>query len=320
MQLPGKTIYTWYRQNLSGYPEAVISGIVGKDNFIGKDRKEKIVPILKAENFGEEMALDEKMIDEEFYTVMTNRKTGKIALLAETMRIDELSSLIDRIAEVREVVKEITLDMSPTYEKFCEQNFPRAILISDKFHVVKHIVEAVQAVRIRLKQEELSALPITAKERKQAEKETRLINGETKIEMLTRSRYLLFKMRDKWTPSQQKRSSLLFETFPTLRTVYELTQQIRQWLDATNVGKSPWEIERQLICWYDEADEHNISEVQNLIRLIGHHEEKIMNYFIKGKTNAKAEAINGKIQRFITANYGVRDKEFFMYRLARYYS
>src|SRR3972149_5841399 len=123
MQLPGKTIYTWYRQNLSGYPEAVISGAVGKDNFIGKDKKEKIVPILKEENFGEEMALDEKMIDEEFYTVMTNRKTGKIAMLAETMCIDELSPLIDKIGSVREKVKEITLDMSPSYEKFCDQNF-----------------------------------------------------------------------------------------------------------------------------------------------------------------------------------------------------
>lgn len=318
--MPGKTLYAWYRQNLSGYPEAVISGIVGKDNFIGKDKKEKIVPILKAENFGEEMALDEKMIDEEFYTVMTNRQTGKIALLAETMRIDELSSLIDKIAEVRQVVKEITLDMSPSYEKFCEQNFPLALLITDKFHVVKHIVEAVQAVRVRLKQEELSALPVTVKERKKVEKETRLINGETRIEMLSRSRYLLFKMKEKWTPSQQKRASLLFDAFPTVKTVYGLTQQIRGWLDKTNVGKSPWEIERQLISWYDEADEHNIPEVQNLIRLIGNHEDKIMNYFIKGKTNAKAEGMNSKIQRFITANYGVRDKDFFMFRLARYYS
>ena len=318
--MPGKTLYAWYRQNLSGYVEAVSSGSWGKDNFIGKDKKEKIVPILKAENFGQEMSLDEKMIDEEFYTVMTNRQTGKIALLAETMRIDELSKLIDKIKEVREKVKEITLDMSPSYEKFCEQNFPKALLITDKFHVVKHIVEAVQAVRVRLKQEELSALPTSVKERKKIEKETRLINGETRIEMLTRSRYLLFKLRNKWTPSQQKRAPLLFDTFPTLSTVYDLTQQIRGWLDKTNVGKPSLEIERQLISWYDEADQHNIPEVQNLIRLIGHHEEKIMNYFIKGKTNAKAEGMNSKIQRFITANYGVRDKDFFMYRLARYYS
>lgn len=318
--MPGKTLYAWYRQYLSGYPEAVASGTWGKDNFIGRDKKEKTVPILKAENFGEEMALDEKMIDEEFYTVMTNRKTGKIGLLAETMRIDELSGLIDKIEPVREKVKEITLDMSSTYEKFCQENFPLATQITDKFHVVKHMVEAVQAVRVRIKQEELSALPPTVKERKQVEKETRLINGETRIEMLARSRYLLFKMKDKWTPSQQKRATLLFDTFPVLNTVYGLTQQIRGWLDKTNVGKPPWEIERQLTSWYDEADQHNLPEVQNLIRLIGNHEEKIMNYFIKGKTNAKAERMNSKIQQFITANYGVRDKNFFMYRLARYYS
>lgn len=90
MQLPGKTLYAWYRQNLSGYPEAVSSGSRGKDNFRGRDKKEKAVPILKQENFAEEMTIDEKMIDEEFYTVMTNRQTGKIALPAETMRIDEL--------------------------------------------------------------------------------------------------------------------------------------------------------------------------------------------------------------------------------------
>ena len=170
MQLPGKTLYVWYRQYLSGYPQAVTGGTWGKDNFIGRDRKEKIVPILKKENFGEEMTIDEKMIDEEFYTVMTNRKTGKIALLAETMHIDELSKLIDKIPEVRQTAREITLDMSPSYERFCEQNFPQATPVTDKFHVVKHIVEAVQAVRIRLKQQELSALPTTMKERKQVEK------------------------------------------------------------------------------------------------------------------------------------------------------
>ena len=71
MQLPGKTIYTWYRHCLSGYPEAVVAGIWGKNDFIGSDKKKKVVPVLKPENLGEEMAVDEKMIDEEFYTMVT---------------------------------------------------------------------------------------------------------------------------------------------------------------------------------------------------------------------------------------------------------
>jgi transposase len=320
LKLPPQTIYTWYRQYLSGYPEAVAGGVWGKDNFTGSDKRQKTVPVLKPENMGEEMAIDEKMIDEEFYTVLTNRKTGKIALLAETLQTGDLSKLIDKLGEAKNAVKEITMDLSSTYERLCEQSFPGATIIADKFHVVKHIVEAVQALRLRLKQDELNQLPATKKERRAYEKATKLTNGESRIEMLTRSRYLLFNRQQDWTISQQKRAALLFETFPSLKITYQLTQQIRQWLDISNVGNYEWQIERQLIAWYDDAEQAKLPEIENLIRLIGSHEQKIMNYFIKGKTNAKAEAMNNKIQRFITANYGVRDKDFFMYRLAHYFS
>lgn len=320
LQLPAQTIYYWYRHYLSGYPEAVESKQWGKDNFSGADKKEKSVPVLKPENFGEQMSVDEKMIDEEFYTVMTNRETGKIALLAETLTVTELNRLIDKTGDAKQKIKTITADLSPTYEKFCEQSFPRAAVVADKFHVVKHIVESVQALRLRLKQEEIAKLPSTKKETRTYEKQTKLVNGESRIELLTRSRYVLFKRTENWTASQQKRANLLFETYPSLKVTYELTQQIRQWLDKQNISNYQWQIEKQLIHWYDCAEQAKLPEVENLIRLIGSHEEKIMNYFKTGKTNAKAEAMNSKIQRFITANYGVRDKDFFLYRLARYYS
>lgn len=320
LQLKPQTVYSWYRNYLSGYPEAVESRQWGKDNFTGSDKREKSVPVLKPENFGGQMSVDEKMIDEEFYTVMTNRETGKIALLAETLTVTELNKLITKIGDVSQKVKTITADLSPTYEMFCEQSFPAAVMVADKFHVVKHIVEAIQTLRLRLKQEEITKLPATKRERRQYEKQTKLINGESRIEMLTRSRYLLFKRQENWTASQQKRAQLLFETFPSIKQCYELTQQIRQWLDKENVGKYEWQIEKQLIHWYDQAEQAKLPEIENLIRLIGNNENKILNYFKTGKTNAKAEAMNSKIQRFITANYGVRDKDFFLYRLARYYS
>lgn len=320
LHIPAQTIYVWYRNYLSGYPEAVVSKQWGKDNFIGSDKQEKKVPVLKVENFCEEMSVDEKMIDDEYYTIMTNRETGKIALLAETMRVKDLNKLIDKIPAVKNIVKTITADLSPTYEDFCEQSFPKAVIVADKFHVVKHVLEAIQALRMRLKQVEITKLPTTKKERRAYEKETKLINGESRIEMLTRSRYVLFKSEENWTINQQKRAALLFETYPLLQTVYKLTTQIRAWLDKKNVGQYEWLIEKQLIHWYDCAEQAKLPEVENLIRIIGSHEEKIMNYFKTGKTNARAEAMNNKIQRFITANYGVRDSDFFFYRLVRYYA
>lgn len=75
------------------------------------------------------MSVDEKMIAEEFYTVIANRETGKIVLLVETLTVTELNKLINKAGEAKQKVKTITADLSPTYEKFCEQSFPSAIIV-----------------------------------------------------------------------------------------------------------------------------------------------------------------------------------------------
>ncbi|RLD44888.1 MAG: transposase, partial [Bacteroidetes bacterium] len=38
-------------------------------------------------------------------------------------------------------------------------------------------------------------------------------------------------------------------------------------------------------------------------------------YFIAKETNAKAEALNQNLQRFINVNYGTRNIKFFLFRV-----
>jgi hypothetical protein len=45
----------------------------------------------------------------------------------------------------------------------------------------------------------------------------RLYNGDTLKQHLTRSRYLLFKDKNKWTPSQHHRTEILFSRYPLLK-------------------------------------------------------------------------------------------------------
>ena len=54
--------------------------------------------------------------------------------------------------------------------------------------------------------------------------------------------------------------------------------------------------------------------------MIRKHENEIVNFFICAQTNAKAERLNGKINRFIANNYGVRDKDFVLFRINGYFS
>jgi transposase len=54
--------------------------------------------------------------------------------------------------------------------------------------------------------------------------------------------------------------------------------------------------------------------------MIRKHKPQIINYFKHGLTNAKAENLNGKFQRFVSANYGLKDMDFSLYRTAGYFS
>jgi len=320
--IKSKCLYHWYRKYLSGYTEILVSGDWGKDNFIsyrGREPSLARVPVLKPENFGAEMSIDEKMLDEDFFTVMTNRDTGKIALLAQTMRVEELVRLMDKIPQVRNLPKNITCDLSPTYEKFCRTVFPQATQIADKFHVIRTAVETLQDVRIRHKQSYLSSLPKDKKERKTAEEKSRLINGETPSEMLSRSRYLLFKLPQEWTAKQQIRANILFENYPELRKAYYNIISFRNLLDKKNVHRL-YDIDKRWNEWFFQAEDDNVSEILSFATLIERHQKKIQNYLLTGKTNAAAENMNSKLQRFIIANYGTRDIDFFLFRIAKYFS
>lgn len=50
----------------------------------------------------------------------------------------------------------------------------------------------------------------------------RFPNGDTRKELLIRSRYLLFKSADKWTDRQKQRAAILFEEYPDIKTAYGL--------------------------------------------------------------------------------------------------
>ena len=320
--IKSKCLYYWYRKYLSGYKEALESGEWGKNDFIsyhGREPSLSRVPVLKPENFGSEMSIDEKMLDEDFFTVMTNRNTRKIALLAQTMRVDDLIKLINKIPHIQHLPKNITCDLSPTYEKFCKLAFPQATQIADKFHIIKSAIEALQAVRIRLKQSYLASLPKNKKERKTTETKLRLVNNETPSEMLGRSRYLLFKQPQDWTNKQQQRAEILFENYPEIKKSYYNILSFRMLLDKKNIHKLHL-MDKQWNQWYFQVDEDNVNEICSFANLVQRNEEKIKNYLLTGKTNAPAENMNSKLQRFISANYGTRDIDFFLFRIAKYFS
>lgn len=112
----------------------------------------------------------------------------------------------------------------------------------------------------------------------------------------------------------------MFNLYPEIEQSYELSCQFRDFLSTKNIGKGYLEIDKILHQWYENVEESQIDEMLNFQATVESNEEFIVNYFLKGETNALAEGINSKIQKFISSNQGTRDRDFFFYRLALYYS
>jgi len=308
-----------------------------------ESEKDKIiqVPIFREENFGKKMAIDEKQIGKDFYTIMSNRQSGKIAMVTKTMNYRELYAIIHSHPVVIEKVKSITRDFSSLYKKVSSEIFSGSIQVGDKYHTIKHLMDAHQSIRIRYRQKELEKRRIAFNNFKQVEKrrklkceekgtkykkrrfhykERRYENGETSLELLARSRYLLYKFENKWSHWQRKRAEILFNSYPEIEKAYRLSCEFRDFMSKKNIGKTYLWLNKQLIKWYEKVEDSQINEMLNFQSMVESNEEYIMNYFIDGETNALAEGINSKIQKFISSNNGTRDKDFFFFRLANYYA
>jgi transposase len=87
-----------------------------------------------------------------------------------------------------------------------------------------------------------------------------------------------------------------------------------------NVGKNLRLLKEEIRAWMQKVDNDDIDEMLNFKSLIERNMLPVLNYFRFGATNAIAENINSKIQRFITINQGVRDREFFYFRMRKYFT
>ena len=146
------------------------------------------------------------------------------------------------------------------------------------------------------------------------------IEGVTEVEYIERSRYILYKKQILWEPEEKEIMLYLFDRYPTLAKAYYLTEKIRSWYDKKNIGKDLDFVERDLYDWFDDVVASKLTAFRAVRRMMEKHFDDIINYFREGHTNAKAENMNGKIQRFMANNFGIRDRSFFFFRLVGYFS
>lgn len=279
------------------------------------------------DNVGEYLAIDETALSQgELYTIVTNKAAkgnkGSLVAMVKGTDSDRVKSILQRKIPLnkRLMVKEVTLDMAVSMEQIVRKTFTKATLVTDRFHVQKLAYDAVQQMRIELRWE---AMELENKEIELGKEVGRpfiaakLENGDTRKQLLARSRYILFKKKHNWSSSQALRAEILFKLYPQLEKAYELSQQLGE---IYHCVKDKGVAFAKLARWYDKVEKAGFKSFNTVARSIQAHYLTILNYFERRSTNAAAESFNAKIKAFRNQFRGVRNVSFFIYRLAKIYA
>ena len=283
--------------------------------------------VIFPENIGRYLSIDETSVSQgELYTVITNKEAngqkGCLVAVIKGTDSDRIKSLLIRKIplEKRRIVEEVTLDMAASMEQIVTKTFTRATLVTDRFHVQKLAYDAVQQMRIEYRWEAIEQENLEmelAKEEGRSFVPNRLDNGDTPKQLLARSRYLLFKRKELWTPSQIQRAEILFRFYPKLEQAYQLAQRLGSIYQSV---KDKGVAFTKLARWYDEVEKAGFKSFNTVSRTIQQHYVNILNFFERRSTNAAAESFNAKIKAFRAQFRGVRNISFFLYRLTKIYA
>lgn len=281
--------------------------------------------MLFPQNMGAYLSIDEVSLSQgELYTFVTN-KNGKgkrgtlVASIKGTLSGDIIAVLEKLSIDKRLQVKEVTLDMAKNMEAAVKTVFTKATLVTDRFHVVKLAMEALQHIRINKRWQELD---IENEAVNQAKKENRkyepliLQNGDTPKQLLARCRYILAKKKADWTESQQQRAAILFKRYPEIEHAYHQTLAFRNIYEDNNIQSA----KTRFTNWINDIMEKEVKEFYTVANTVKHNLDNILNFFINRHTNANAESFNSKIKLFRANQRGVADTKFFLFRLHKLFA
>lgn len=277
------------------------------------------------QNIGENLSIDELSLSKgEIYTFVTNKngrgKKKTLVAVIKGTKSQDIIDVLDRIPlEKRKTVKEITLDMANNMQLASRICFPESSLVTDRFHVVKLVMEALQHQRIKLRWEaieyENQAIKL-AKEQGIKYVPITFENDDTPKQLLARSRYIIAKKQNQWTENQKTRAKLLFENYPNLHRAYKHTLEFRNIYEQTSreIAKE------QIINWIEKTKLLKLNDFNIAANSLKYHLETILNFFIKRHTNANAESFNSKIKLFRANQRGVVDVKFFLFRMEKLFA
>jgi transposase len=224
-----------------------------------------------------------------YYTIVIDLEDGRILWAKPGQGKAALRGFWRRLRLAKARIKAVATDMSAAYWSAVLENLPDAVLVFDKFHIIKLMNERLDDLRRQMVREAEGPLKLK-------------IKG---------TRFLLLRNPENLKGEHIPKLDRALRLNEPLLIGWYLKEELRElWMQP-----SRQHMEAFLKEWCDKADQTSIGQLLKMAKTLRTHASGILAYADHPITSGKLEGINNKIKTLTKRSYGFHDENFFILKL-----
>lgn len=243
---------------------------------------------LKAVEF---LAIDELYLGRlhKFITIVIDWQSGRVLYVAKGRGENALRPFFRRLRRAKADIKAVATDLSAAYAAAVLKNLPNALLVADRFHIIKLMNEKIDTLRRSIQRE----AGIMGR---------RAIKG---------TRYLLLRGRENLAPERVPDLEAALKLNKPLSIAYYLKEELRTLWSFHDIDAMSSFFDD----WCRRAAETGIPVLAAFAKTLRGFRSAILNGWVYAISNGKLEGTNNKIGAMQRTHYGLRDFDFLSLRI-----
>jgi transposase len=227
-----------------------------------------------------------------YLTVVLDLDSGAVVFVGDGKGGDALKPFWRRLRPSKARVEAVAMDMSAAYRSAVSAHLPGAVIVFDRFHVMKLFNEKLSDLRRALHREATDVM------------QKKVLKG---------TRWLLLKAAENLDEERDEKKKLeeALALNRSLAVAYYLKEDLRQFWEQP--GKKFGTL--FLDGWIRRAEVSGIKILKQMAVTLAGHRSGLLAYYDAMITSGPMEGTNNKIKTMKRQAYGFRDKEFFKLKI-----
>ena len=236
-----------------------------------------------------QIAIDEISVGKghRYVTVVLDLESGAVVHVGEGKGGDALTAFWKRLRSSGAKVKAVAIDMSPAYIEAVSTYLPQAMIVFDRFHVIKLLNDKLSDLRRELYREATDML------------QKNVLKG---------IRWLLLKRPENLDPKRDEAGRL--EEALRLNRPLAMAYYLKETLGEVWEQDDQATAQSLLLEWIAQAEATGIRVLQTFAKTLRAHAWGILAYYDYPISSGPLEGTNNKIKTMKRQAYGFRDQEF----------